>query len=242
MIDNIDKIINNNRISYVKEDALERLNFGRLEHAQQMCEFYKIEAVKQIVERENIKNVLEIGCGSGLIALYLQNCNYTGIDLDDEQLIKAKNRNLNNAQFIKHDLVKDDIQINAEFVIALDILEHFEKIEDAKIVIKKIAKLQQTNQYFLVAMPIIPEDADFPCWYPNYHNYEFKFSEFEEVFSEFYNLEERLGLYIDETKIIEKEKYEYYKKIFGKSIINFYFSISYPEISKINLFILRRKG
>jgi len=62
-----------------------------------------LESIKQALKLSGGEYVLEIGCGSGMIARYVsQFCRqYIGIDLSGEMVRVAASKNINNARFIQ---------------------------------------------------------------------------------------------------------------------------------------------
>lgn len=82
------------------------------------------------IDLSNVKKLLEIGCGIGVVALYLADkykWNVTGIDLDPEQIERAKNDNIENEylKFFEVDATKLPFE-NREFdmVLSFDVLHH----------------------------------------------------------------------------------------------------------------------
>ena len=78
-------------------------------------------------------NILEIGCGHGAFAFYIQRAgfkNYTGVDGSQEQVSEAKRLKIKN--IILNDLIEylDKLEDGAlDMLIGIDIIEHFTKEE-----------------------------------------------------------------------------------------------------------------
>ncbi|MDO8646847.1 MAG: class I SAM-dependent methyltransferase [Candidatus Diapherotrites archaeon] len=77
------------------------------------------------------KNLLDIGCSDGVFEEELQEKfeKITGMDLNEQDLKKAKSRNLRNSRFIKASAYK--IPFNAKFdkALSIEVIEHLEKPE-----------------------------------------------------------------------------------------------------------------
>lgn len=95
--------------------------------------------------------ILDIGCGTGYpIAKYLveQKFYVTGIDISQKMIDKAGNLHLENATFIKKDILNFTSDALYDGVIAFDSIWHIAK-ERQPDVYKKIASLMKRGAYFL---------------------------------------------------------------------------------------------
>ncbi|MGK0307345.1 MAG: glycosyltransferase involved in cell wall biosynthesis [Urechidicola sp.] len=97
-------------------------SYGRLAN-------FKAETLNSFVENNNIKNVIEFGCGDGNQLGLANYPNYIGFDVSLKALEICKNRFKNDKtkQFYSVDDIKIS-QSNAELVLSLDVLFHL--IED----------------------------------------------------------------------------------------------------------------
>lgn len=111
---------------------------------QYLIKGYK-ERLYEFVESEKPKQVLDLGCGEGIIIKYLKskNSNYEfrGIDFSKEAINKAKRLNPY-ASFLVRDLYNLDesiIKKNYDIVLWLEVMEHLEHPEK---VLREINKLK----------------------------------------------------------------------------------------------------
>lgn len=99
----------------------------------------KIEAcikhLKTRIDFKNIKNILDYGCGTGLIAFSLAKKNNQVLGLDssigmiEEFNKKAKEKNLSNIVAKKHNILTQDLPKNLDLVIISMSLHHIKNIE-----------------------------------------------------------------------------------------------------------------
>ena len=89
-----------------------------------------VERLFTQIDVNNIKKILEVGCGIGVISSYLAEkyrCNVVGIDLDSKQIKKAKKNNIENeySEFNIADVTKLAFE-NKEFdiILSFDVLHH----------------------------------------------------------------------------------------------------------------------
>ncbi len=115
----------------------------------------KTEVNKCIVEfTQLIKpggRILDIGCGTGRpIAEFLSLSGFcvTGIDISNEMIKKARAANLENASFLKQDIMDYSTDIKYDGIIAFDSLWHIAKNRQPHIY-GKISSLMNNNAYFL---------------------------------------------------------------------------------------------
>lgn len=113
---------------------------------------------------EKIKNgskVLDVGCGIGIVALNiakkLSKVSIIGIDINEQNIDKANQllskTNLNNIQFIHGD-INDQKDINVDYVILSNILEH---IENRTEFLKNIQEITKSER-FLIRVPNFSRD------------------------------------------------------------------------------------
>lgn len=61
---------------------------------------FKRKFVNNITPDIDGKRVLDIGCGTGFLASIIPDCEYTGIDIDEKSIDRARERALDHCQFI----------------------------------------------------------------------------------------------------------------------------------------------
>ena len=89
-----------------------------------------IERLFSQVDLSKVKKVLEVGCGIGVLSSYLAEkyeWEVTGIDLDPEQIDRAKNANRKNKylKFLEEDVTKLPFGDNEfDLVLSVDALHH----------------------------------------------------------------------------------------------------------------------
>lgn len=114
---------------------------------------YKFVA-KMLKENDS---VLEVGCGSGVGAIYLsQNCQSVyGIDVQEQEILEAQNiSKRENVKFEVQDLFLLDENKKYDAIVCLDVLEHL-SIEDGRSFVNKISKLLKPNGFFACGVPSI---------------------------------------------------------------------------------------
>ncbi len=76
-----------------------------------------IEVCKMECINKKIKNLVDVGCGTGLVLESLNNCyqNAVGIDISNEMIKLAKNKNIPNTKFYKANIFKIDKQFCNKF-------------------------------------------------------------------------------------------------------------------------------
>lgn len=114
----------------------------------------KIEQLKN----GNGKLLLDIGCGNGSFASYVDENNFTitAMDIDESSLAIAKKRNLKNTTFIKGILPElvANIENHGKFDI-ITMFEVFEHLDNPIETIENIKKLLKPNGYFIGSLPNI---------------------------------------------------------------------------------------
>lgn len=102
---------------------LDKNEFGKYES------FFKLkEAINYIKDNDKIETLLDVGCGAGWQAVYLNNnkllndLKYTGIDLSDDMCILAK-QNFNDGEFYSIDIIKGNIKEKYDIIMESAVLE-----------------------------------------------------------------------------------------------------------------------
>lgn len=118
--------------------------------------FSNFMAYIESVKGNEAFNILEIGCGEGLLAYKIiekfENTKITGLDLDDEIIAEAK-QNCPGAHFEVGSVYDLSKYYNEKYdvVIASEVLEHIDQPEAALNEIKKL-----NSEYFLFSVPHEP--------------------------------------------------------------------------------------
>lgn len=115
-----------------------------------------IEITEQLfgqIDLSNVKKVLEIGCGIGVVASYLAEkykWNVTGIDLDPEQIERAKDDNVENEylKFFIADVTKLSFE-DREFdmVLSFDVLHHIPNWDKA---LNEICRILKPEGFYIL--------------------------------------------------------------------------------------------
>jgi len=109
-----------------------------------------IEVAEQLFKQtnlNNVSNVLEVGCGIGFLASYLSKeykWNVTGIDLDPDQVKRAKNENKENdyLRFFEADTTDLPFEKNEfDMILSFDVLHHIPNWDKALNEISRILRL-----------------------------------------------------------------------------------------------------
>ena len=104
------------------------------------------------IDKSDITNILDIGCGEGnktyLLAKYFDSAKVLGIDFTEEGIKLANDiyYNVENIYFEKGDIFNiNEKEINYDIVSCFEVLEH---VEDWQTLLKKIADI--SNRYILI--------------------------------------------------------------------------------------------
>ncbi len=127
-----------------------------------------IEVIEQLVshiELNDVKRVLEVGCGIGVLSSYLAEkykWEITGIDLDSKQIERAKNEHRENKylNFMEADATKLPFE-DSEFdlILSIDVLHH---INNRNRVFNEISRVTAANGFYIIV------DAAFPKFFGKY--------------------------------------------------------------------------
>jgi len=134
----------------MKMGMLEKKFINSKRHAQKNIEL--IERLFEHIEFQNIRHVLEIGCGIGVTAAHLHNkynMSVIGTDLDPEQIMLAKNHHKESKRlkFMELDATALPFE-NQEFdmVLSMFVLHHIGSWDKTLTEISRVLKL---NGYFI---------------------------------------------------------------------------------------------
>ncbi len=107
---------------------------------------------------DNYSSVLEVGCGDAFGSTLVANNvdKYTGIDFDPIFINNAKElrTELQNTQFIVHDILKSSVSEAFDGIYSLDVLEHINKSDEHLYMINILNSLND-NGSLIVGMPSI---------------------------------------------------------------------------------------
>ncbi len=150
--ENIDRLLFN-RIAdkYAAKDTVQSSQIARLYWVQHLLHLF-------LNYRTNLGNVLEIGCGIGAPAKYLDGYyeKYIGIDQSEILVEKARQYNYNNlkAQFrcinVKEIDRQQDIGQTIDTILSIGALHHMTDLDEVFITLKKIIK---SGDYLIISEP-----------------------------------------------------------------------------------------
>ena len=119
-----------------------------------------IERLFSQIDLSNVKNVLEVGCGIGVLSSYLAEkygWKVTGIDLDPEQIKSAKktHRENENLNFIEADATKLLFMDNKfDLVLSVDALHH---IPNRNKTFDEINRVLKSNGFYILVDIALPK-------------------------------------------------------------------------------------
>ncbi len=143
-----------------------------------------INHLKEKIDFSNIKNILDYGCGTGLIAFNLVEKNNEVLGLDnsygmiEEFNKKVKEKNLSNIKAKKHNILEEDLPKNSFDLIVISMSLHH--IEDIDMFFKKSFEALKNGGYICVN-DLDKEDGSFHAKHNNEGVYHFGFSKDELV-------------------------------------------------------------
>ncbi len=119
-----------------------------------------IERLFSQIDLSDIKRVLEVGCGIGVLSSYLAEkykWEITGIDLDSEQIERAQNEHRENKylKFIEADATKLPFK-DSEFdlILSIDVLHH---IPNRNKVFDEISRVIKSNGFYVLVDTAFPK-------------------------------------------------------------------------------------
>lgn len=143
-----------------------------------------INHLKEKIDFSNIKNILDYGCGTGLIAFNLVEKNNEVLGLDnsygmiEEFNKKVREKNLSNIKAKKHNILEEDLPKNSFDLIVISMSLHH--IEDIDMFFKKSFEALKNGGYICVN-DLDKEDGSFHAKHNNEGVYHFGFSKDELV-------------------------------------------------------------
>ena len=143
-----------------------------------------INHLKEKIDFSNIKNILDYGCGTGLIAFNLVEENNEVLGLDnsygmiEEFNKKVKEKNLSNIKAKKHNILEEDLPKNSFDLIVISMSLHH--IQDIDMFFKKSFEALKNGGYICIN-DLDKEDGSFHAKHNNEGVYHFGFSKDELV-------------------------------------------------------------
>ncbi len=129
----------------MKMSKTEKKVVNSKKHGQRNIDLY--EQLSQKIDFTGVKDVLEIGCGAGILANHLNEkygLDVTGIDIDPEQieLAKENQKKKDNLQFMVADATKLSFseEESYDLTISTYVLHHIGNWEEALMEIKRVLK------------------------------------------------------------------------------------------------------
>lgn len=168
---------------------------------------FVIARYKNVIELINSKikskgsNILDVGCGDGVLANMLWNNgfqNITGIDVQDEAIYYAEEKTKHtNIVFIKSDVYKLSFKKKFDILISTEVIEHLVDVENYLLQLKRFTK---EGGYIIISTPI--KNTKFPV--DPMHHQEWYKEDFKELLNRHFPNSE----YFYSHPIFWKELYE----------------------------------
>ena len=144
---------------YVAKTSPMRTHYHSSNPAERWLWSQKKEFIRKELSKLPIKNLIDFGCGDGIILEILDDkINYSGIDISPTQIKyakeRAKNLNKKNVKFYNQDILDYRVKENYfDAAIACDVIEHVISPEKLFLNLKKAVK---NNGYILISIPNEP--------------------------------------------------------------------------------------
>jgi len=112
-----------------------------------------ISYLKNLFQKYNFKNALEIGCGIGIISEFISKhiSEVTGIDISGENIKFAK-ATVKKVNFHCSDFLEFPVKEKFDLITLFDVLEHLPK-ETHKNVFKRINEISKPNTIIIITIP-----------------------------------------------------------------------------------------
>lgn len=120
------------------------------------------------IDLSNVKKVLEVGCGIGVLSSYLAEkygWEVTGIDLDPEQIERAKKEHKENKylKFLEADATKLPFRDNEfDLVLSSDAMHHI--VSDWDKALSEISRVLRPNGFYILNDLAFPSFSFFKKW------------------------------------------------------------------------------
>ena len=113
----------------------------------------RIETIKEFVNGQSPKNILDIGCGAGSVSAELAKRGHEvcGLDIMPEAVARAKNRGINAEIYDINHLPLPFKDSFFDCILALDILEH---VFDPLSLLREMRRVLSTEGYSIIVLPL----------------------------------------------------------------------------------------
>ena len=136
----------------MKLGKIEKWFINRETHSRQVIK--KAERLIGMIDISQVKDLLEIGCGSGAVSRLISSkygINVTGTDIDEDQIETAKDlgKEIKNIRFIVEDAA--DLPFNNrsfDAVLVINVLHHISNWMDA---LKEMDRVLKSDGYILIS-------------------------------------------------------------------------------------------
>ncbi len=149
----------------MKMSKLEKIFVNPSAHTRNIKTF---EHLFSQIDLSNVKQVLEVGCGIGVLSSYLAEkygWEVTGIDLDPEQIARAKKEHKEKKylKFLEADATKLPFEDNEyDLILSSDALHHI--VSDWDKVLNEISRVLRPNGFYVLNDLAFPEFKFFKKW------------------------------------------------------------------------------
>jgi len=123
--------------------------FNDLEYHHPLIRNNYLKIIDQAINLKNVRSVMDIGCGTGLITNLFANrykhIKFVGIDFSNSIYYAtefSKKYDINNVSYAQQDLLDIDTDVKYDLVICQGVLHH---IPEYKLAVKKINQLVEPN-------------------------------------------------------------------------------------------------
>lgn len=111
---------------------------------------------------KDIKKILDIGCGKGLMSKFFDKKGAKAIGID----LKRISEDTENFKFIEGDISKEDFRENNDLIIASLVLHFFDKEETLKIIERMKSATSKKGYNFLICMSDQEKHSNQEKFYP----------------------------------------------------------------------------
>lgn len=239
-------------------NAADDFNRGFMMHADWFAHVLRYGIIKNIIDKNNINSILDVGCGKLQLPIFLYmnrtkfTGKYTGLDAraSEKWLEFAKNNYNNfgnnfNIELIKINIVEDDYTINKhDIVICTEVLEHVPR-NKAELLIKKLYNWTNNNGYLIFSTPnagISKTVAENHCGPEGSREWEYN-EKIKLLENAGFIIENKIGTFIKLDKINDNRwdnDTKLLKDILPSAFFRTYLALLQPEQSNNALFICRK--
>jgi len=240
-------------------NAADDVNRGFMMHADWFAHILRYGIIKNIIDKNNINSILDVGCGRLQlpIFLYMNRTKFCGkyIGLDaraSKNWLEYINSNYNNfgnkfnIDLIKINIVKDNYDINKhDLVVCTEVLEHIPK-DCGQILINKLYNWTSNNGWLIFSTPnagVSDTVAHNHCGPDGCREWEYN-DKIKLIEDAGYVIEDKIGTFIKLDKIKSdfwNKDTKYLKNILPSAFFRTYAALLQPEKSNNALFICRKR-